>query len=854
MAAHDRASGPNLMTVPALTEPRSGLTSADADRLLREVGPNRLVPTPSRSRRATVLWRAVSDPMAVLLLIAAPTYLALGNRLDALVTFLALGPITAIGVALETRAEHALEQLAALVAPTTIAVRDGVEQIVDAEHVVPGDMLVVREGDVIAADGELVGGGPIVVDEARLTGESVPVTKSVGEDTALYAGTTVLTGRAYAEIAVTGLRTQYGRIGSLVARVRPSRTPLERKVRRFVARLTVVAGGFCAAVVTTELVRGQGWGDAIVAGVSLGIAAIPEEYLIVLTLSLALGATRLARQRALVRRLPAVEALGSTTVICTDKTGTLTRGRLEVVALATPNVVVDAATPLSEAARSLLQAAILASEPDPYDPLDRALYEVAARHGMGRSPGTLERDHPFDLRDKYVTHVWRDDDTWNVAAKGALEGVLLHARMGADEVARLVALHAQLAEAGMRVICVASGTTQEQVTSRADDERDLRVDGLIGFSDPLREGVADALVACHEAGVRVLMITGDHPVTARAVADSLHMDGSGAVVTGDDLDACTDDDALNALVASSDVFARVRPEQKHRIVHALRARGEVVAMTGDGINDAPALREADIGVAFGGERGTEVARQAATLVLLDDNFATIVSAVRGGRRIFGNLRHAFSYLAVFHAPLLLAALVVPLVGKPLLLLPMHMILLELLLHPIVALVFERDPADPDVMRRPPRSAGAAILSRAEIWRAVAVGTTVAAAILGLYFWELSRNDAAEHARALGFATLLFSALILMLASRSSSRPVWRVAIANNAILLPAIVTMLAVIAVVFGVPAVRSVFEMSALRPVDWLIAAGAAAGATLWVEPFKRPSTRVRTLMTRRPSDSRSP
>ena len=809
-----------------------GLTGTDAAARLERDGPNDVVPTRDRP-----WWRRLldpfKDPMVALLLVAAPTYVALGETTDAIIALVALVPIAAVGWVLEWRAEHTLERLRSVLDPTAVAWRDGRNTVVAARELVRDDVVWLREGDIVPADAVIVDASLVVVDESSLTGESHPVTKSIDDDAQLFAGTTVLTGRSVARVVATGAATRYGRIGRLVADTGVVKTPLQRSLTRLVTALGVVAVAFCIAVMVAELLHGDGWGQAVIAGVSLAIAAIPEEFSMVYALYLALGAWRLAGERALVRRLPGVETLGSTTVICVDKTGTLTAGRLVVGGLV-PAPGVDE--------HELLIASVLACEPEPYDPLDVALVAFARDRGVDVDElhrAHLVNDWPFVADEKYLTHVWRlTDGSTRVVAKGSFEGIVAHADATAEQRTALLAEHQRLADLGMRLIAVAAGDAAQPATERSGDEAHLQVVGLVAFDDPVRPGVATALEQCREAGLRVVMITGDHPATAHAVAEGLGLPHSGddgdLIATGADLDAvaAAGPEAIDRLVATTNVFARTRPEQKHGLVAALRRSGEVVAMTGDGINDAPALRAADIGVAMG-ERGTEVAREAATIVLLDDNFATIVDAVRGGRRIYDNLSRAFAYLIAFHPPLMLAALVIPLLGRPLLLLPVHLVLLELLLHPVVSLVFEADPADDDVMRRPPRPAGSALGVRA-LARPWMVGLSLAAGVIGVYLGALARDWPVEEARALGFATLLLAQIFLVLGERRPERPLWRAPLRPTRQLVVAlvVVVVVTVAAVEFG-PFAR-MLQLAAFPIGGWAVAAATAAITTLWLEPWK--------------------
>jgi Ca2+-transporting ATPase len=642
-------------------------------------------------------------------------------------------------------------------------------------------------------------------------------------------------------VTATGSATRYGSIGRLVANARISRTPLQLALGRLIRALSLVALVFCIAVIAAEVLHGGGWGDAVIAGVSLAIAAIPEEFSMVYTLYLALGARRLAQHRALVRRLPSVETLGSTTVICTDKTGTLTEGRMAVVAVWTPGEgLVNDGDALGSDGRALMEAAIRACEPRPFDPLDLAIIEFARQHGLDVEElqgGEFAADWPFDPTERYLTHVWvtsAEPTTRVVAAKGSIEGVLDHSRAHQSlHDAAQVANELFTADA-MRVIAVAAGVAPLTAATRTDDEAALQFAGLIAFSDPLRDGVKEALSECRAADIRVVMITGDHPATAHAIATGLELpheqDGVDLIVTGADLDSA-DVERLDELAATSNVFARTRPEQKHLLVEALRRQGEVVAMTGDGINDAPALREADIGVAMG-TRGTAVARESASIVLLDDNFATIVGAVRDGRRIFDNLTRAFAYLIAFHPPLLLSALVIPLLGKPLLLLPIHLVVLELLLHPIVSLVFQADPASSDVMSRPPRPVGDALRLRSLV-PAYGVGIVLAVVLIVMYLAALA-GWPEDQARALAFCALLASQPVLLLSMRSPERPLWSGSRPWTRTITVVIVLLLTITPASVYVPPLAALLHLEPF-PAKWWVVVAAAAATAAWTEPFKR-------------------
>ena len=830
---------------------RRGLSQAQVAERLARFGPNRLVP--ETVRQPWYEWlRPLADPMVLLLLFAGVVFLLLGDVGDGAVMLAAIVPVVAVDVALETRAEQALKHLRQLAAPRATVRREGSEETIASEDLVPGDILLLREGDFVPADALCLEASDLQVDESALTGEALPVAKTGAGWPApapalhdrqhrLLAGTTVLSGRATAVAVATAGLTEYGRLGAAIAAAPSPEIPIQRSTRQLVRVLGVAAVGLCLMVAGLQLWRGQGLVAAILAGVGLAIAAIPEEFPITFTLYLTLGAWRMARRNALIRRLAGVETLGSATVICADKTGTLTEGRLSVSGLFAGeqlSLAPQVESPLSSASAALLEDAILASEPAPFDPLDRAILTFA--EGVGYPPRVvysrwrLVCEYPFDPERKYVTHVWSSPGgSLRVCAKGAIEGIL--SLTSPPDSQRWAALEAnnRLAGQGMRVIAVAAGALRRVSGQRWADEAGARFVGLIGFHDPPRPSVARAIRECQTAGIRVIMVTGDHLLTAHAVAEKIglrHEDEE--TIVGDELERMGDEE-LAERVRRVAIFARTPPTQKHRIVQALQASGEVVAMTGDGINDAAALRAADIGIAMG-QRGTEVAREAAVMVLLDDNFRTIVEAVRQGRRIFGNLRQAFRYVFGFHLPIVLAALVVPLLGAPLLLLPVHLVWLELIIHPTSATVFEAEPADPDLMRRPPRDPRESLISGRVIAPVLAEGLLIWVGILGLYLWALNDGRSIEAARSLSLAALVCAQLLLVLQERSPERPFWEPGLGGNRALPPILASSLLSLVAMLYLPGLMAAAQMSPLALTDWPLALAVAAACTMGFELAK--------------------
>jgi Ca2+-transporting ATPase len=800
----------------------SGLSSARARELLAEHGPNRYAPA-GRAASAAEFLRTLADPMAIMLLAAAVLSFVAGQRRDGVVLLVALLPVLAVDVVLESRSRQALKKLAQAVSPRATVLRDGLPVEIPTEEIVPGDVLVIHEGDVLHADGTIAWSAHLAIDESMLTGESEPKDKVPGAP--FHAGSRVNIGQGGGEVTSTGLRTRYGRIASLVAEAPGGQTPIQAKTAKVVSVLGRVALVVAVAVFGLAWLRERSLARAFVSAISVAMSAMPEEFPLVFTLFLSLGAWRLSRHRVLVRRLSSVETLGSTTVICTDKTGTLTLGRF----------VLEAVLPFGDFTEAdLLESAVLASEIDPADPLDRTILESARVAGLdpGRlhSGGQLIRDHSWDALGKHMSHVWRTErgtaGTLVVAAKGGLEGILEHCDLTPERRVEAERRHAELAAGGLRLLAVAGKTEPEAAGGRARDESSLALVGFLGFRDPLRPEIAGAVAECRAAGIAIKLVTGDHPVTARAIAESAGIvTGPGPIPTGEELASLSPPEFARR-VAESPVLARILPEQKYAIVDTLLARGEVVAMAGDGINDAPALRRASIGISMGAG-ATEVARAAADLVLLDDNFGSIVRTIREGRRIYDNLEKAFRYLLAFHVPIVVLAVIVPLLGLPLLLLPVHLVWLELVVHPVSALLFEGEPADPDIMRRPPRPPGNSLLGGRSVRSSVATGGLLSLVVLAIYATALP--EGAEAARGLALAALVPGTLLIAWAERAGNRAWSRVPAPKTARFWGIVGPIAVSLPILLAWPPSAGILHATFPSARGWSIALAAAASAVSW-------------------------
>lgn len=732
-----------------------GLTDEEAARRRAALGANRIETVKSRSLIQVAL-SALREPMFLLLLGATALYLLLGDLAEGL--FLLAGAGAAIGLVIfqQVRSERALAALRQLAEPTARALRSGIERRLPASELVPDDVVLVGEGERLAADSELVFGDALEVDESALTGESAPVTKSPagGEAAQLFAGTMLVRGQGVARVLRTGASTRIGAIGKSLGALQEQPTRLQQASASLVGRLGVAAIGFCAIVVVAYgLLRGD-WVGGALAGITVGIALIPEEFPMVLAIFLALGAWRLARHKVLVRRPAVIEALGAISVLAVDKTGTLTENRMRVVAVWRDGRLweTEHGALQGQDLAHVVEVAALASAVRPADPMDRAVRDMAAGAGVPVSQTPPLRSYPLRPDRLAFIQVWPQPSAGVLlAAKGAPEAICSLCRLSPEATEAVEATVSELAASGLRVLGVAA---LKRAVDGGEDPGDLAFafEGLVGFEDPVRPDVPAALAEARRAGIAVAMITGDYPATALHIAREAGIDATAGVLTGAEIQGLSDE-ALAERVAAVRVFARVSPEQKLRLVEAFKARGQLVAMTGDGVNDAPALESAHVGVAMG-LRGTDVAREASDLILLDDRFASIVGGVRLGRRISVNLRKALTYIVAVHVPIAGLALLPILMGLPPVLYPMQVVVLELIIDPVCSLVFEAEPSEARAMQRPPPPPSEPLFGVAQVALGVVQGAVVLAGVLGFYAAMLGDSVPAEAARAFGFAALV----------------------------------------------------------------------------------------------------
>lgn len=834
-----------------------GLTDIEAHARLARDGPNEL-PVSRRRSVLRLLGDVVAEPMFLLLVACGLIYLALGSRQEALMLLGFVFVVMGITFVQQRRTERSLEALRDMSSPLALVKRDGRVRKVAGREVVCGDIVLLADGDRVPADMELVEASNLTVDESMLTGESVPVNKqiaSAGTKTdapapaeggcRVFSGTLVTQGTAQGRVLATGERSALGRIGQSLAGLGGEQTPIQNETRKVVKRVAIVGLLLAAGLAVAYWVTTGDWLRGLLAGLTLAMAVLPEELPVVLTLFLGLGAWRLAREKVLARSIPAVELLGATTVLCVDKTGTLTTNRMAVRRLWTPAAAFECAgalsAPLAEDLHEVLEFAVLASHRRAFDPMETAIVEAGERLLANtehlHTDWTLVDDYPLSREMLAMSRVWQSPDrhAQMIAAKGAPEAIVDLCHLDALRHAAVAAQVALMAAGGLRVLGVARASLAGGELPAIQHDFEFEFLGLIALEDPVRPDVPKAIAECRAAGIRVVMITGDHPATAMSIARQAGLTANDPPMTGAELTELSDPDLAQRL-ADTQVFCRVQPEQKLRLVQAFRARGDIVAMTGDGVNDAPALKAAHIGVAMGA-RGTDVAREAAALVLLNDDFSSLVTAVRYGRRIFANLRKAIVFVVAVHVPIVGLSILPVMLGWPMLLMPVHILFLQLIIDPACSVVFEAEPLEADAMSVPPRRSDARLFDKTVLVRGLWQGAGLLALLLGVFALarEVSKSD--DVARAMTFYVLVLSNLGLIFSNRFWSQPALLASDAkggsNQAFLWIAVAT-LAVLAGILGVPMVSGLFSFATPTPIMLLAGIGSALLSLLWFETVK--------------------
>jgi Ca2+-transporting ATPase len=830
-----------------------GLNSDEAEKRLATEGYNELPSTKKRSIFA-IMFEVIREPMFLLLVACGTIYLILGDVQEAIMLLGFVFVVMGITLYQERKSERALEALRDLSSPRAMVIRDGQHKRIAGREVVREDIIVLSEGDRVPADATLLGSINMSADESLLTGESVPVRKVAwdgekqvvqpgGDDLPfVFSGTMIVQGQGYARVNATGMNTEIGKIGKALQSVEQESTLLQKATGRLVRNLAIVGVSLCILVIVVYGMTRGDWLQGFLAGITLAMATLPEEFPVVLTIFLALGAWRLSQKQVLTRRVPAVETLGSATVLCVDKTGTLTMNQMSVKKMNVKGEFYDVESsgkkPLPENFHEIVEYSILASQKDPFDPMEKAFKKLGidylAQTDHIHDDWTLIQEYPLSQQLLALSRVWEspDGNEYVIAAKGAPEAIADLCHFDEKQIREMSENTSAMANEGLRVLGVAKASFKRPSLPGHQHDFQFSYLGLIGLADPVRPTVANSIKECYSAGIRVVMITGDYPGTAQSIAAQIGLKSVNEYVTGPQINSMSDEE-LQKRVKVANIFARVVPEQKLRLVMALKAIGEVVAMTGDGVNDAPALKSAHIGIAMGG-RGTDVARESSSLVLLDDDFSSIVSAVKLGRRIFDNIKKALAYIFAIHVPIAGMSLIPVLLNWPLVLLPVHIVFLELIIDPTCSIIFEAEADESDVMKRPPRDPKDPLFGKRTIGLSILQGLFVLMVVLAVFVIARNRGQNEDGARALAFTTLIVANLGLIMTNRSWTRTIVGTLRSPNAALWWVVGGAITFLGLVLYVPALRHLFKFSVLHPMDIALCLGGGILSIMWFEALK--------------------
>lgn len=765
------------MTIKEQKNEKFGLTTKEAEERQKIYGKNKLIEERKESFFRKII-DVLKEPMFLLLIGAAVIYFVLGEPRDGFIMLIFVVGIIAIDVIQEWKTDKTLKALKNLSQPQVTVIRDKREQVINSEDLVPGDIMIISEGDRIAADGKVIKCSDLAVNESLLTGESEVVwkttyfrggSKDYWKRNCCYAGSVVTQGAGAILVEKIGSETEYGKIGASIIEAPEIKTPMERETRKIVKVCTIIALVlfFLVCVITYINMPTYEFKERIISsilsGITLAMAMIPEEFPVILTVFLSMGAFRLAKKSSLVRKLPSVETLGAVSVLCVDKTGTITMNKMDINEIWT----------FKHKKEILIETMGLACEYEPYDPMEQGMLRYCKKEGFPEKKifnGKLLKEYPFTSESKIMGHLWERNGEEVIASKGSPEKIISISNLDDNEKKVIEEEIYKMSSKGLRVIAIGKKVLREKEFPNSLEEIKLDFIGIVGLLDPPREGIKEDIESCVRAGVKVVMITGDNGVTASSIGRKIGMKNTDEVITGNDLDKMTDSE-LREKVKNVSIFSRVLPKQKMRIVQAFRDNGDIVAMTGDGVNDVVALKYADIGIAMG-ERGSDVCREAADLILLDDNFSTIVDTIKDGRRIYDNIKKAMGYIFTIHIPIAFASLLAPLLGiggAMIFLLPLHVVLLEILIDPTCSVVLERQPAEDDIMERLPRNPKEGIINRKLLVKSVIQGIVLFIASFGAYYVSLKVNlNSVEVSRSIGLAIIMLSNLLLVQVNSSQN--------------------------------------------------------------------------------------
>ncbi|MEP7232500.1 MAG: cation-translocating P-type ATPase [Ginsengibacter sp.] len=804
----------------------------------RQIHGNNIILTTEKRVFIHVLKGIVFQPMFILLLVACFIYFFVGQYTDGFIMLVAIFIVSGISLYQEYRSENAINALKKLSSPKSKVIRDGIEVKIPTEEIVVGDVAVIEEGDIISADGEIISSHDLSINESILTGESMPVSKSADNSDKVYKGTQVTSGNAILKVSEIGSETMFGKIGLSLKEITIIKTPLQTQINSFVRIMVWIGGIAFLFVVSYHYIQSRDIVQSLLQGLTLAMSILPEEIPVAFTTFMALGAFRLLRNNVIVKQPQYVETLGSATVICVDKTGTITENKMSI------EYVYDAINKVSlhvndtnDLPTELIEYAMWSSEIDPFDPMEKAIHKLYKEISVEDKRTKYEQVHEYPISGKppMMTHIFRNNlgDTI-IAAKGAPEALIRQSDLTAEEIKAIQQQLKWYSEKGLRVLGVDKATWNEKNWPASQEEFRMQFLGLLAFQDPPKAGIAETIKTFQNAGISVKMLTGDYPKTAIAIADQVHLGNTDKWLTGKEVVHLSQGELI-AKVRETNIFARMFPEAKLKVINALIENVEIVAMTGDGVNDAPALKAAHIGIAMG-KRGSEVAKNAASIIIGDDDLGHMADAVALGRKIYDNLKKAIQYIVSIHIPIILIVTIPLLLGWPFneIFTPVHVIFLELVMGPTCSIIYENEPMEPGTMLRLPRSASSNFLSARQLRMSVLQGLVITAGCLGIGYYFMQQQQDENFTRTAVFITLLFCNIFLTLINRSFHYTVFRTIRYKN-FLIPLIIgiTIILIFCFVY-LPFFRNLFSLVYITPNYLLVFMLVALVSTGWMEILK--------------------
>ncbi len=835
------------------TEKYSGLSEEQAKQKLEIEGFNEL-PSSKPKGILRIVFGVVKEPMFLLLVACGTLYLLLGDVQGGLMLLGFVFVIMGIEFYQEKKTEKALDALKDLASPRALVIRNGIEKRIPGKEVVTDDIVVLQEGDRVPADAIVLSCINLMADESLLTGESVPVRKREGNKGDLnispggddipyvYSGSMIVQGNGVVRIVAIGMKTEIGKIGKALESVKEEPTKLKNEMGILVKRLAIIGILLCVLVIVVYTLTRGDLLNGFLAGITLAMAMLPEEFPVVLTIFLALGAWRMSKNNVLTRKPAAIETLGSATVLCTDKTGTLTQNKMTVTRLFNGNDfhTVSANTEFPEPFHEIVEYGILSSQVNPFDPMEKAITNIGDKYFQNtehlHADWVMEKEYSLSKEMLAMSRVFNSTGTKGkiIAAKGAPEAIFDLCHLDINKKGKYEKAVTEMASAGLRVLGVTKAIINSESLPESQHDFSFEFLGLIGLSDPVRENIPDAVAECHKAGIRIIMITGDYPVTALSIAKEIGLKNHELCIAGNELLEMSEEE-LSKRIKDVNVFARVIPEQKLKIVNALKKNNEIVAMTGDGVNDAPALKTANIGIAMG-EKGTDVAREASSLVLMDDNFTSIVGAVKMGRRIFDNLQKALGYIFAIHVPIAgLSLIPVFFADMPLILWPIHIVFLELIIDPACSIIFEAEKAETNVMSRPPKSINEPFFGAKKILLSCIQGIGILIICLLIYFIGQKMGYTEKAVRTLTFVTLIVSNIAVILSNRSWTSNIFKILFTPNKAVKWVVGGAILFLILILNIPFLLDLFQFGKIGIIETLICVIAGFFSITWFELYKR-------------------